>query len=119
MAVDRDAAQPRGTGSTARSRMCAVAAGFREAVVVEGDALIFIEEEDDQFADSGGVDDLLDLVLALLVVDGLGCRWSWSSAGGSHPRSTRRRGPLGRPRNRPNRRSVSRHRILSQRRHQK
>ena len=72
MAVDRDAAQPRGTGSTARSRMCAVAAGFREAVVVEGDALIFIEEEDDQFADSGGVDDLLDLVLALLVVDGLG-----------------------------------------------
>lgn len=45
----------------------------RDAVVVEGDALIFIKEEDDQFA---GVDDLLDLVLALLVVDGLGCRWS-------------------------------------------
>ena len=69
MAVDRDAARPRGTGSTARSRMCAVASGFRDAVVVEGDALIFIKEEDDQFA---GVDDLLDLVLALLVVDGLG-----------------------------------------------
>ena len=43
MAVDRDAARPRGTGSTARSRMCAVAAGFREAVVVEGDALMFIK----------------------------------------------------------------------------
>lgn len=39
------------------------------ADVVEGDALIFIEEEHRQLA---GVDDLLDLVLALLVVDGLG-----------------------------------------------